>query len=108
MTHVELIWLGDSIKSSRRLLKLSQEDLAERCDLHRTYICDVERGSRNVSFMTLLKIAQGLGTTLARLTESLESAKYQPAIPIVQRETTVRVGQGRSLINALPARARAS
>ncbi|MGN6643189.1 MAG: helix-turn-helix domain-containing protein, partial [Verrucomicrobiota bacterium] len=40
---------GKSVKAWRSLLGLSQEKLAERAGLHRTYICDIENGARNVS-----------------------------------------------------------
>jgi transcriptional regulator with XRE-family HTH domain len=46
---------------------ISQEDLAEMADLHRTYISDVERGVRNVSIATASRIAQALGVDLKDL-----------------------------------------
>ena len=63
----ELQILGQNIRKVRRGLKLSQEDLADRCDLHRTYICDVERGARNVTFGTLLRLARGLDMPVSEL-----------------------------------------
>jgi len=41
-------------------LGISQEALAERSSMHRTYICDVERGSRNVSLETIERLARAL------------------------------------------------
>jgi len=52
--------LSDKIRSRRKEIKLSQEGLAERCDLHRTYIGSVERGERNVTLSTLEVIAKAL------------------------------------------------
>lgn len=43
---------------------ISQEELAERAMLHRTYISDVERGARNVSLLSIERLAQALGTSL--------------------------------------------
>lgn len=40
--------------------KLSQEGLAFKCDLHRTYISDIERGTRNISLDNIQKIASAL------------------------------------------------
>ena len=71
---LELASLGDNIRKARQRLKISQDALAERCGLHRTYITDIERGARNVSFGSLLKVAQGLGTTVSELTSNIESA----------------------------------
>jgi transcriptional regulator with XRE-family HTH domain len=70
----ELQILGQNIRKVRRGLKLSQEDLADRCDLHRTYICDVERGARNVTFGTLLRLARGLDMPVSELIRTAESA----------------------------------
>lgn len=52
--------LSEKIRSSRKEINLSQEELAERCDLHRTYIGSVERGERNVTLSTLEVIAKAL------------------------------------------------
>jgi two-component system, response regulator len=51
---------GASVKFWRNRLGISQEALAERSNMHRTYICDVERGSRNVSLETIERLAQAL------------------------------------------------
>jgi transcriptional regulator with XRE-family HTH domain len=41
-------------------LGLSQEALADRCDLHWTFVGQVERGQRNLSLHNILKLAKGL------------------------------------------------
>lgn len=57
-----LLKVGNRIKESRLSLNLSQEKFAQLSGLDRTYISDVERGRRNLSLLTLLKIAKTLNT----------------------------------------------
>ena len=45
--------LAGNIRAYREANKLSQEEFADRCELHRTYVGSVERGERNVSLSTL-------------------------------------------------------
>ena len=56
-----------NIKHYRNLAGLSQEELASRCDLHRTYIGSVERGERNVSAKNIERIANALGIKAEQL-----------------------------------------
>ena len=51
---------GEKIRSIRKKRGLSQEELSFRASLHRTYISDIERGSRNVSLENIEKIAKAL------------------------------------------------
>ena len=48
------------MRDVRKSKGLTQEELAEKCDLHTSYLAGVERGERNVTIQTLEKIAQGL------------------------------------------------
>ena len=48
-------------------LKVSQEELAERAGLHRTYVGDIERGGRNVSLENIEKLAAALELSLSDL-----------------------------------------
>ena len=52
---------GARMRKVREGLGISQEELAHRCDLNRTYIGSGERGERNVSLVNINKIAQALG-----------------------------------------------
>jgi transcriptional regulator with XRE-family HTH domain len=52
--------LGDAIRKRRRALGLTQEQLAEKADLHWTYISGIERGQKNVSIVNLHQIAIAL------------------------------------------------
>ena len=51
---------GERVRQFRKILGISQEELAFRADLHRNYISDVECGRRNVSLKAIEKIANGL------------------------------------------------
>lgn len=59
--------LGTKIRKVRREKKMSQEDLAFESGLHRTYISDIERGSRNISIKNIEKIAKALEVSLKEL-----------------------------------------
>lgn len=59
--------LGDTIKRIRQKKKMSQEELAFESGLHRTYISDIERGTRNVSIKNIEKIARALNVSLKEL-----------------------------------------
>jgi len=59
--------LGEAVRRKRLALKLSQEGLAERADLHWTYIGGIERGERNVGLLNIVKIARALETTASQL-----------------------------------------
>lgn len=55
--------LGENVRSLRIEQQITQEKLAEICDLHRTYIGAIERGDRNVSLNNIVKIAHALNVT---------------------------------------------
>jgi transcriptional regulator with XRE-family HTH domain len=58
---------GDRVRELRELAKLSQEALAERSGLHRTYISSIERGQRNVTLTNIYALAHGLGVEVKEL-----------------------------------------
>ncbi|MEM9214394.1 MAG: helix-turn-helix transcriptional regulator [Cyanobacteria bacterium P01_F01_bin.150] len=62
--------IGSNIKFYRKKLELSQEQLADLADLHRTYVGSVERGERNISALNIEKIAAVLGVEPSQLLES--------------------------------------
>ena len=59
--------LGVAIKTQRASLGISQEELAYRAGLHRTYVSDVERGARNPSVETIEKLARALEISVSML-----------------------------------------
>lgn len=68
--------LGFLIRQKRRLVGISQEELAARSKLDRTYISGVERGVRNPSLTALLKIADGLQLSTSALLDGLENSLH--------------------------------
>lgn len=65
--------LSENIKAFRREKGFSQEELAEHCGLHRTYIGSVERHERNVTLSTLEVLASTLDVTVPDLLTKHES-----------------------------------
>lgn len=63
---------GKAIRVVRSTEGLSQEQLGELADLHRTYIGDIERGQRNVSLINMVKIADALKVKLCVLVRRME------------------------------------
>ena len=67
--------LGLIILQKRSTAGISQEKLGELASLHRTYISDVERGSKNLTINTLIKISNALNVSPSGLL-SLTERKY--------------------------------
>ena len=72
----EYVALGQNIRRMRRGLRISQEELAFRCGLHRTYLSDIERGARNPSLGSLLMVARGLNLTVSDLTRDIDVCRF--------------------------------
>jgi transcriptional regulator with XRE-family HTH domain len=68
MDIVELF--GSKVRHFRKLRRLSQDELAELCGLHRTYIGSVERGERNITLVNAEKIAHALSVSLCDLVKN--------------------------------------
>lgn len=66
-----LIELGNQIRELRKSKGLSQEQLALQAEVDRSYVGGIERGERNVSFLTLVKIALCLGCDIAKFTKRI-------------------------------------
>lgn len=62
-----LVQLGNRIRDIRLQKKLTQIELAEKCQCNRNYISMLERGERNPSYKSLLMIAEGLGVKLSKV-----------------------------------------
>jgi len=66
-----LIELGNQIRELRKSKGLSQEQLALQAEVDRSYVGGIERGERNVSFLTLVKIAECLDCDIAKFTKDI-------------------------------------
>jgi len=62
---------GQRVRRLREAEKWTQEELAERSNLHRTYIGSIERGERNLALLNIQKLAKAFGLTLAKLLDGL-------------------------------------
>jgi len=66
-----LIKFGENVRKLRERQDLSQEALAFESGLDRTYIGGVERGERNLTILSALKIADALSVSLSELTKEV-------------------------------------
>lgn len=71
--------LGKRIQSLRSARKWSQEEFADVSGLHRTYIGQIERGEKNISFDNLSRVAGALGVNLSALLDGLENGSTATA-----------------------------
>lgn len=62
---------GKRVRALRTSLGLSQEELAERANLHRNYIGGIERGERNLGLINLVQLAHALSVKPAKLLDGI-------------------------------------
>src|SRR5262249_29842692 len=89
---------GAEVRRRRNDLGWSQEDLADRADLHRTYVSDVEAGKRNPSLQSMQRLAVALGASIGTVFGSVEGmterSGAEPGGPM--RTGAERGGAGRT------------
>lgn len=68
-----LINFGKRVRDERAKQGLSQEELAERAGVHRTYIGMVERAEKNITLANMKRIAQALELTISDLLKGVDS-----------------------------------
>lgn len=73
MLQKDLQRFGARVRAERERLGLSQEDLAGRAGLHRTYLGGIERGERNIGLLNVLRLARALRIPAAALLKGIES-----------------------------------
>jgi|688.fasta_scaffold479951_1 transcriptional regulator with XRE-family HTH domain len=67
MSQKDLERFGARLRAERERLGVSQEELADRAGLHRTYVGGVERGERNLGLLNVLRLARALNIAPATL-----------------------------------------
>ena len=67
MKHSLSIKFGARVKQLRTKLGLSQEELAERAGVHRTYIGMIERAEKNITLINVFKISKALGIKMSKI-----------------------------------------
>ena len=72
MNHNINVIFGLHIAAKRKAMGISQEELAFRCGVHRTYIGAIERGEKSPTLTTIEKIAKGLDIPLDKLWAALK------------------------------------
>ena len=68
--HEILNTFGENVRMYRKRLDISQEDLADKAGLHRTYIGMIERAEKNITLINMEKIAKALGVKIEDLLKS--------------------------------------
>jgi transcriptional regulator with XRE-family HTH domain len=63
---------GFAVKDRREELNLTQEDLADKAGIHRTYLSDVERGTRNISLINVERVATALSLRMSELFQRVD------------------------------------
>lgn len=71
--HTILNIFGENVRNFRRQLDISQEELAHRADLHRTYIGMIERAEKNITLVNIEKIANALEVKIEDLLKNQHS-----------------------------------
>ncbi len=71
MAHITLEKFGRNVREYRNMLGLSQEQLAEKAGVHRTYIGMIERAEKNITLLNIEKIAQALEIEIKDLFEEM-------------------------------------
>jgi two-component system response regulator len=83
---------GAAVRLRRDQLGISQEELAGRAGLHRTYVSDVERGARNVSLESICRLAIALEVPLSVLFSRMEEmSPDRPSGPSLSRDDLVDI-----------------
>jgi transcriptional regulator with XRE-family HTH domain len=70
MKNAILVELGKRVREERLKQHLSQEELAEKAGLHRTYIGMIERAEKNITLINIYRIAKALKVKVSGLVDN--------------------------------------
>jgi transcriptional regulator with XRE-family HTH domain len=87
---------GATVRRYRQRLGISQEELAWRAEMHRTYLADVERGVRNLSLSSMTRLVEAIDVSLSAFFATLESIELPPVNGNGRRRANGKSGQGSS------------
>ena len=68
---------GQIVREYRKAIGVSQEELASRTDIHRTYIGGIERGERNPTLLMILRLAKALGISPAQMFRTTIESEHE-------------------------------
>ena len=71
MKNTTLIKFGENVRDLRKIEGLSQEQLAFKADLHRTYIGMIERAEKNITLLNIAKIAKALNLSIEEVLKGI-------------------------------------
>jgi len=79
------LFIGKRITELRKIKKLSQENLAFKADIDRTYMSSIERGKRSISLAVAIKLSSALEIDLLKLIEK-ENGTYINGLDLSERD----------------------
>ena len=75
--------IGKRVRAQRKNIGLSQEQLAELCDLHPTYIGQLERGEKNASLETIMRVCKGLNVAPSELFSNVSAGSEKTTADVI-------------------------
>jgi transcriptional regulator with XRE-family HTH domain len=79
--------LGSNIRARRKELRISQEELARRCNIDRSYMGQIERGTANPSLAVIDAIAHSLVESISSSTE--KASYFDPTVALALISPTI-------------------
>lgn len=92
---------GEKVKALRKKAGLTQEQLAERCGRGKSYICNIEKGTRTTTLDNVPNLATALGVSIGELIDPDEvepSSPYLEFIPYLAQADEVTLNNIRAIL----------